>query len=62
MPAAAPHSTLTLALWVVGVLVAVAILAAVFGRMLIRRGIREPWVVRLINRTSDRVVDTIKRP
>jgi hypothetical protein len=62
MPAAAQHSTLTLALWVIGVLVAVAILAAVFGRMLIRRGIREPWVVRLINRTSDRVVDTIKRP
>jgi hypothetical protein len=62
MPVAAQHSTLNLTLWAVGILVGVAILAAVFGRLLLRRGIREPWVVRLINRTSDRVVDTIKRP
>ena len=32
------------------------------GRFLIRRGIREPFVVRLINRASDRIVDTVKRP
>ena len=48
--------------WIVGGIVALAIVAGVLGRFLIRRGIREPFVVRLINRASDRVVDTVKRP
>lgn len=48
--------------WIVGGIVAVAVVAGVLGRYLIRRGIREPFVVRLINRASDRVVDTVKRP
>jgi len=48
--------------WIVGGIVALAIVAGLLGRFLIRRGIREPFVVRLINRASDRVVDTVKRP
>ena len=62
MPVAAHHSTLVVTLWVAGALVALAVAAAFYGRVLVRRGIREPWVVRLINRTSDRVVETVKRP
>ena len=53
---------MSLTFWIVGGVVVLAVLAAVLGRFLIRRGIREPFVVRLINRTSDRVVDTIKQP
>ena len=48
--------------WIVGGIVALAIVAGLLGRFLIRRGIREPFVVRLINRASDRVVETVKRP
>ena len=62
MPLAAKHSTLTLTLWFVAALVLLAVLAGVVGRYLIRRGLREPLVVRLINRASDRVVDVVKRP
>ncbi len=39
-----------------------AILAAFVGRHFIRRGVREPFIVRLINRASDRVVEVVKRP
>jgi len=62
MPVAAKHETLTLTWWILGGVVALAILAAVIGRFLIRRGLREPLVVRLINRESDRVVDVVKKP
>jgi hypothetical protein len=62
MPVATQNHTLALTLWIVGGLVVLAIVAGLIGRVLIRRGIREPWVVRLINRFSDRVVDTVKRP
>lgn len=62
MPIAVSHHTVTVTLWIVGGAVVLAIVAAVVGRSLIRRGIREPFVVRLINRASDRVVDTVKRP
>ncbi len=62
MPLAAKHTTLTLTLWIVAGLVLLSVLAAVVGRYLIRRGLREPFVVRLINRASDRVVDVVKRP
>jgi len=48
--------------WIVGGIVALAVVAGLLGRFLIRRGIREPFVVRLINRASDRVVETVKRP
>jgi argonaute-like protein implicated in RNA metabolism and viral defense len=58
----AEQSTLSLTLWVVLGLIVLAVLAALLGRFLIKRGIREPFVVRFINRASDRIVDTIKRP
>lgn len=61
MPLAADHAV-TLTVAIAGGVVVLAILAAVLGRVLIRRGLREPWVVRLINRASEHVVDTIKRP
>lgn len=62
MPLAAKHSTLTLTLWIVAGLVVLSVLAGLIGRYLVRRGLREPFVVRLINRASDRVVDVVKQP
>jgi hypothetical protein len=53
---------MNLTLWIVGGAIVLAVVAALVGRFLIRRGIREPFVVRLINRASDRIVDTVKRP
>ncbi len=62
MSLAAGSSTLSLTLWIVGIAVVLAIIAALVGRYLIKRGKREPLIVRAINRTSDRVIDTVKRP
>lgn len=62
MAVAAKLSVLALSLWIVAGVVVLAIVAAVVGRLLIKRGLREPFVVRLINRASDRVVDVVKRP
>lgn len=62
MPVATKHSTLGLTLWIVGGLIVLAILAAVVGHFLIGRGLREPMIVRFINRVSERVIDVIKRP
>ena len=62
MPVAASHSPLTLTLWIVGGLIALSIVAGFLSRWLLRRGLREPFVVRLINRASDRVVETVKQP
>jgi hypothetical protein len=42
--------------------VLVAIAAAYIGRVMTRRGMREPLVVRTINRTTERFVAIIKRP
>ncbi len=56
------HPTAALTLWIIAGLVVLAIVAAVVGRALMRRGLREPFVVRLINRASDKVVDAVKRP
>lgn len=56
------HSALALTLWIVAGLVVLAIIAALVGRALIQRGVREPFVVRLINRASDSVVNVVKRP
>ncbi len=58
----AEQSPAALTLWSLLGLVVLAVIAALVGRFLIKRGIREPFVVRFINRASDRVVDTIKRP
>ncbi|MDT4891176.1 MAG: hypothetical protein QOE97_211 [Pseudonocardiales bacterium] len=55
-------STTSLVLWAVAAAVVLSVLAGLIGRALVRRGLREPFVVRLINRASENVVDVIKRP
>ena len=62
MAVAGSYSVLTLSLWIAGGVIVLAVLAAYAGRALIRRGLREPFVVRLINQASDRVVETVKKP
>jgi hypothetical protein len=62
MADAASYSVLTLSLWIAGGVVVLAIIAAYLGRWLLRRGLREPFIVRLINQASDRVVETVKKP
>ena len=62
MAVAASTSVVTLTLWIAAGAVVLAILAAFAGRALLRRGLREPFVVRLINRASDRVVESVKKP
>ncbi|MFN2518264.1 MAG: hypothetical protein ABR604_04345 [Jatrophihabitantaceae bacterium] len=43
-------------------LVVLAIVAALVGHELVRRGRREPLLVRLINRVSGKLIDAIRRP
>ncbi len=62
MPLAADHPVLFTSLWIVGGLVVLGVLGAVLRALLVRRGLREPFVVRVINRASDRVVSAVKRP
>jgi hypothetical protein len=62
MPAALHTNAVTVTLWVILGLIVLAVLAAVLGRLLIKRGLRVPFVVRIINSTSDRVVDVVKQP
>ena len=56
------YSTGTWILLVLATLFALAVLAAFLGRILLRRGLQEPFVVRAINRASDRVLNIIKKP
>jgi hypothetical protein len=62
MAVASSQSVLVLTLWIALGAVVLAVLAAWVGRALIRRGLREPFIVRLINRASDRVVEAVKKP
>ena len=63
MIAALPHlSTTSWVLYIVGAVVLLSVLAGFLGRALLRRGLREPFVVKLINRASERGVVVIKRP
>ena len=63
MTAALPHlSTTAWVFSILGAFVLLSLLAGFTGRALLRRGLREPFVVRLINRASERVVVVIKRP
>jgi hypothetical protein len=55
-------STTSFVLLIVGVAIVLSVLAGLAGRWLVQRGLREPFVVRLINHASERVVDVIKRP
>lgn len=48
--------------WIIVGSIVVAIAAGLLGRWMIRRGMKEPFVVRLINRASDKVIDAIKKP
>ncbi|WP_375503891.1 hypothetical protein [uncultured Jatrophihabitans sp.] len=61
MPLALNHPV-ELSLWIALGLLVLAVLTAVAGRWLFKRGLREPFVVRLINRGSDRIVEAVKRP
>jgi hypothetical protein len=56
------YATSTWVLFVIAVLVLVAVSAAFAGRALVRRGMREPFIVRYVNRTSERVIAVVKRP
>lgn len=60
--AAGDLSTTSWVLITVGGAIVLSILAAFIGRALVRRGLREPFIVRQINRASERVIDVIKRP
>jgi hypothetical protein len=62
MAVAAERSVLELTIWIALGAVVLAIIAAFLGRALLRRGLREPFVVRLINKASDRVVESVKKP
>jgi hypothetical protein len=63
MTFALPHyKASTWILLIAAGLVLLSVIAAFVGRALIRRGLREPFVVRFVNRTSERIVTTIKRP
>jgi hypothetical protein len=55
-------STTSVVLLAVAALIVLSVLAAFVGRTLVRRGLREPFVVRLINRASGNIVDVIKQP
>lgn len=47
---------------IVGGLIVLSVVAGFVGRLLVKRGLREPFIVRLINRASENVIDVIKRP
>jgi len=55
-------STLQVLLFAGGVLVAGSLLAAIAGAVLVRLGMRQPWVVRRASRLSIRLLGLIKRP
>lgn len=55
-------STTSFVLLVVFAAIVLSVVAGFVGRTLVRAGLREPFVVRLINHASERVVDVIKRP
>jgi hypothetical protein len=55
-------STTSFVLLVVFAAIVLSVIAGFLGRALVRAGLREPFVVRLINRASESVVDVIKRP
>lgn len=46
----------------VGLIVLVAIVSAVLTPLLVRRGLRTPAGLRLINHVTEQVIDTLKRP
>jgi hypothetical protein len=55
-------STTEVVLLIVGGFIVLCVLAGFVGRALVRHGLQQPWVIRLINRVSERAVDFVKRP
>jgi len=55
-------STLQVLLLVVGVLAALFVVSLVLGGILVKLGMRRPWVVRLADRVVDKLLDLVKRP
>ena len=55
-------STLQVLLLVLGVVVAVAVGAALVGALLVRAGMRQPGVVRRTNALTERLLGLVKRP
>lgn len=55
-------STTQWVLLVIGVLVAAAVVSAVLTTLLVRLGLRTPFVIRWMNRLSDRAITVVKRP
>ncbi|MEP7021009.1 MAG: hypothetical protein ABI808_10180 [Pseudonocardiales bacterium] len=63
MTAALGHlSTTKWVLLVIGGFIVLSILAAFIGRALMRRGVHPPFIVRRINRITERIIDVIKKP
>jgi len=60
--AASDLGTGQLVLVIVIALILLSVIAGLIGRELVRRGLREPFVVKLLNRASERVVTAVKRP
>jgi hypothetical protein len=58
----AASSVVGITVWVIVGLIGLSLVAGFLGRLLVKRGLREPFVVRLINRASEGVIDTVKRP
>ena len=55
-------STWQVLLLVLGVLVGASLVAALLGALLVRLGVRRPWVVRRASRVTYRLLDLVKRP
>jgi hypothetical protein len=47
---------------VIGVLVVLAALSGVLTALLVRLGLRTPWVIRRLNRLSEKAINLVKRP
>lgn len=47
---------------IVGAVTAIGVASAIITPMLVRRGLRTPAGLRIINQLSDRIVDVVKRP
>ena len=55
-------STTQLVLLVLGTLLGLLVVAALLTRVMVRVGLRTPWVIRLLNRLRDRIIGLVKRP
>ncbi len=56
------RSVTQLVLLALGLFVAINVIAALLTRALVRRGLRSPFVLRRLNRVSEKLVDLVKQP